>query len=58
MGNCLKINSSDNISLLRGGSSDSNNSQDYVGEQRNDPFIYSVIEYNMAHVDISNYLIF
>uniref|UniRef100_A0A1A9VNN0 RING-type domain-containing protein n=1 Tax=Glossina austeni TaxID=7395 RepID=A0A1A9VNN0_GLOAU len=41
MGNCLKINSSDNISLLRGGSSDSNNSQDYVGEQRNDPLIYS-----------------
>lgn len=39
MGNCLKINNSDDISLLRG--SDSNNGQDFVAEQQNTAPIYS-----------------
>ncbi|XP_046812262.1 RING finger protein 11 [Lucilia cuprina] len=39
MGNCLKINSSDNISLLRG--SESNNGQEYTPDTQNTGPIYS-----------------
>ncbi|KAM7341417.1 ring finger protein 11 isoform 1-T2 [Cochliomyia hominivorax] len=39
MGNCLKINSSDNVSLLRG--SESSNGQDFTIDQQNIAPIYS-----------------
>ena len=45
MGNCLKINNTDNISLLRG--NERNNVQDFSTEQSNAAPIYSVTVLNL-----------
>lgn len=45
MGNCLKINNTDNISLLRG--NERNNAPDFSTEQPNAAPIYSVTVLNL-----------